>query len=149
MIACEYLVALQALIGKQDKVFQNIEQTVFREDTLKECVKLGKLRIFIAAVFGFPFHIAIFTRSDRACTILRKITHYADSVIDEHRRNRVHIVPDLRIGFRSIGFLTGGRFQLHKHQRQTVDEQQHVRAFLIIFNKRPLICNNKRVDHSQ
>ena len=84
MIACKYLVALQALIGKQDKVFQNIKQTVFREDTLKECVKLRKLRIFIAGVLCFPLHIAILARSDRACSVLRKVTHNADSVVDEH-----------------------------------------------------------------
>lgn len=46
MIACKYLITLQALVGKQDKVFQNVEQAVFCEDTLKERVKLGKLRIF-------------------------------------------------------------------------------------------------------
>ena len=145
MIACEYLIALQALIGEQDKVFQNIEQAFFREDTLKERVKLGKLRIFIAAVFGFPLHIAIFARSDRACSVLREVAHNADSVIDEHRRNGVHIVPDLRIGFGSVRFLTGRRFQLHKHHRQTVDKQQNIGALLVILDESPLICHDKGV----
>ena len=145
MIACEYLVALQALIGEQDKVFQNIEQTVFCEDTLKERVKLGKLRIFVAAVLCFPLHIAIFAGSDRACTVLREVTHNADRIIDKHRRNRVHIVPDLRVGFGSVRFLTGRRFQLHKHHRQTVDEQQNIGALLVILNESPLISHDKGV----
>ena len=143
MIACKYLITLQALIGKQDKVFQNIEQTVFCEDTLKESVKLSKLRIFIAAVLCFPLHIAIFARSDRACSVLREVTHNADRIIDEHRGNGVHIVPDLRISFGSVRFLTGGRFQLHKHHGQTVDEQQDIGALLVILYESPLICNDK------
>ena len=104
---------------------------------------MGKLRIFIAAVFCFPLHIAIFARSDRACTVFGKVTHNADSIIDEHRGNGVHIVPDLRIGFGSVRFLTGGRFQLHKHHGQTVDEQQDIGALLVILYESPLICNDK------
>ena len=145
MIACEYLAARQAFIREQDKVFQNIEQTVFLEDALKECVKLGKLRIFVATVLRFPFHIAVFARSDSACAVFGEVTHNADSIIDEHRRNRVHIVPDLRVGFGSVRFLTGRRFQLHKHHRQTVDEQQNIGALLVILDESPLIRHYKGV----
>ncbi|OPZ20433.1 MAG: hypothetical protein BWZ04_01825 [Firmicutes bacterium ADurb.BinA205] len=145
MIARKYFMALQALIGEQDKVFQNIEQTVFCEDTLKECVKLSILRILVTSVLRFPFHVAVFARSDRACTVLREVTHNADRIIYEHRRNGVHIVPDLRIGFGSVGFLTGRRFQFHKHHGQTVDEQQDIGAFLVILDESPLICHDKGV----
>ena len=57
----------------------------------------------------------------------------------------MHIVPDLCVGFGSVRFLTGRRFQLHKHHRQTVDEQQNIGALLIILDESPLISNNKGV----
>ena len=57
----------------------------------------------------------------------------------------MHIVPDLRICFRCICFLTRRRFQLHKHHRQTVDKQQNIGALLVILNERPLIRHNKGV----
>lgn len=57
----------------------------------------------------------------------------------------MHIVPDLRVGFRSIGFLTGRRFQFNQHHGQTVDEQQNIGALLVILNESPLICHDKGV----
>ena len=115
------------------------------EDTFKECIKLRILRVLIAAVLCFPFHKAVFTGSDCTCTVFRKVAHNADGIIDKHRWNSMHIIPDLRIGFGSIGFLTGGRFQLHQRHRQAVDEQQDIRTFFRVFNIRPLIRHNKGV----
>ena len=84
MITGENFVLVQSLVGKQNKVLENIKQTLFLEDAFKECVELRILRVLIAAVLCFPLHKAIFTGGDRACTVFRKVTHYADSVIDEH-----------------------------------------------------------------
>ena len=84
MITGEYFVLFQALVGKQNKVLENIEQTLFLEDAFKKCVKLRILRVLIAAVLCFPFHKAVFTGGDRACAVFRKVTHYADGVIDKH-----------------------------------------------------------------
>ena len=66
MIACENLNLLCAVIGEANKILDNIQQTVFLKNALKECVKLRKLGILVAAVRRFPFHKSIFARCDCA-----------------------------------------------------------------------------------
>ena len=57
----------------------------------------------------------------------------------------MHIVPDLRIGFGSVRFLTGGRFQLHYDKGKTIDEENDIRAFFGVFDESPLVGNGKVV----
>ena len=57
----------------------------------------------------------------------------------------MHIVSELQIGFGSVRFLTGRRFQLHQHHRQTVDKQDNVGALLTVLNERPLISDDERI----
>ena len=57
----------------------------------------------------------------------------------------MHIIPDLRIGFRCIGFFTRRTLQLHQHDWQAIQEKKHIRTLIAVFNKSPLVGNNEGV----
>ena len=145
VIASQNLKLLQSLIREADKIFDDVQQTLFFKHSLKECIKLSILRIFITAVFGFPFHEAIFTGSDGSGLAGQMIADDADAVIDKHRRDFLHIVSDLQIALGRIGLLTRGRFQLYKYNRKAIQENKYIRALITVFNESPLVCYNKGV----
>ena len=89
----------RSLLGKADKVLDDVQQPFFLEHPLKEGVELGVLRILIATVFRFPLHKAIFTGGNRSGFGGKLVAHHADSVIDEHGGYFVHIVSELAISF--------------------------------------------------
>ena len=115
------------------------------EHSLKEGIKLCVLRVLVASVHRFPFHETIFAGSN--CTGFggHLVTHNADGVIDEHRRDFLHVIAELPICSRSIGFFSGRRFQFHNNNRDTIQEKQNIRAFVAVFNESPLICYDKGV----
>ena len=84
VIASQNLKLFQSLIGEANKVFGNVQQSLFFKHSLKERVKLSVLRIFITAVFCFPFHEAILTGSDGSGLAGQMIADDADAVIDKH-----------------------------------------------------------------
>ena len=57
----------------------------------------------------------------------------------------MHIVPELSISGGSICLLSGGGFQFHYHQRQSIDKEDHIRALFGIFYDCPLIDHGKIV----
>ena len=67
-----------------DEVFDDVQQALFFKHSLKERIKLSVLRIFIAAVFCFPFHEAILTGSDGSGLAGQMIADDADAVINKH-----------------------------------------------------------------
>ena len=75
---------LRSLVREADKVLDNIKQPFFLEHTLKEGVKLCVLCVFIAAVFCFPLHKAVFAGGDCACFRGELVAHYADCIVDKH-----------------------------------------------------------------
>ena len=84
MVSGKDFESLCSLVGKTNKVFDDIQQPLFLEHTLKEGIELGILRVFITAVFRFPLHKAIFTGGNRSGFGGELVAHHADSVIDEH-----------------------------------------------------------------
>ena len=108
VIPGQNLELLRPFIGKADEVFDNVQKALLFKDALKERVKLRILGVFVAAVFRFPFHKAIFAGGNGSCLGSHKVAHYTDTVINKHRGDLVHIIPNLRIGFGSVGFLTRG-----------------------------------------
>ena len=79
--------------GKADEVFDNVKQTGFVENTLNKSVELGKLGVFITAVFGFPLHEAVFPGGDRSGFGGGKVAHHEKRVVNEERRDFVHVIP--------------------------------------------------------
>ena len=118
---------------------------LFFKYSLKECIKLSILRIFITAVFCFPFHEAIFPGSDSSGLAGQMIANDANAVIDKHRRDFLHIVSNLQIALGRIGLLTRGRLQLYKHNRKTIHEKKYIRTLIAVFKESPLVCYNKGV----
>ena len=115
MVASKNFECVDTLIREANKVLYNIEKSFFLEHTLKESVKLSILCVFIVAVFGFPLHKAVFTGGDRTRFGGQLVAHNADSVVNEHRRDFLHIVTELPVRFGSIRFFTGGGFQLNQN----------------------------------
>ena len=145
MIPCKYLKRVDTLVRKANKVFDYIKQSCLLEHTLKESIKLCILRVFIVAVFCFPLHKAVFTGGDRTRFRGQLVAHYANCVINEHRWDFFHIVTELPVRFGSIRFFTGRRFQLNQYNRQAVQKENYIRAFIAVLNKSPLISNDKGV----
>jgi hypothetical protein len=57
----------------------------------------------------------------------------------------MHIVADLRIGFRCVGLLPRRAFELHQHDRQAVQKEKHVRALVAVLDKSPLVGDDEGV----
>ena len=57
----------------------------------------------------------------------------------------MHIVTELSICFGSVRFFTGRRFQLDQYNRQAVQKENYIRAFVAVLNKSPLVSNDKGV----
>ena len=115
------------------------------EHTLEECIKLRILRVFIIAVFSFPLHKAVFTGGDRTRFRGQLVAHYANCVVNEHRRNFFHIVTELPVRFGSVRFFTRGRFQLNQNNRQAIQKENYIGAFIAVLNKSPLVSYDKGV----
>ena len=152
LLHCEILVVRrQHLEGvlpvyiETDEVFQNVQKAALFKQPLKEGIKLGVLGIFVAAIFGFPLHKAILARGDSTRLGGGQVAHDADCVVDEQGRDLIHIVAQLPVCGRGIGLLPGGGLQLYHHQWQTVDKQNHIRAFLGVLHNGPLVDNGKIV----
>ena len=107
VVSSQNLNRLLPITGKQDKIFQNIQQPGFLEHPLIEGVKLRIRRIFVIAILCFPLHKTVKSRSDCSRLIGRKVTDYADCIIIEHRRNVLHIVPNLVICVFCAHFVLG------------------------------------------
>ena len=135
VIASQDFDLLGAIIAKQNKVFQNVQESLPLENSLKESIKLGKLVILVAAVLSLPFHIAVFTGGNGAGLGRHHIAHNANAVINKHTGDFLHIVTNLLISLRCIRLLPGGALQLHQHNRDTIQEYQKVRALDAVFFK--------------
>ena len=131
---------LLPITGKQDKIFQNIQQPCFLEHPLIEGIKLRIRSVFIITVFCFPFHKTVKSRSDCSRLIGRKVADYADCIIIEHRRDVLHVVPNLVVCVFCAHFVLGRTFQFDQNQRQTVDKQNNIRAAVVsIFHEGILV----------
>ena len=122
-----------------DEVSQDVQETGLPEQPLKEGVKLCVLRVPVIAVLRLPRHEAVFAGSDGARLGGGQVAHHANLIVDEERRDLMHVVAELPIGCRGVGLLPGRRLQLHHRQRQTVDEEDNVRALLRVLHDCPLI----------
>ena len=131
---------LLPIAGKQDKIFQNIQQPCFLEHSLIEGVKLCIRSIFVIAIFRFPLHKTVKSRSDCSRLIGRKVADYADCIIIEHRRDVLYVVPNLVVCVFCAHFVLGRTFQFHQNQRQAIDKQNNIRAAVVsIFHEGILV----------
>ena len=145
MITRQYFEGVHTFVGKTDEVLYQVKQAFLLEHSLKEGIKLCVLRVLVASVHRFPFHETIFAGSNCTGFGCHLVTHNADGVIDEHGRNFFHVIAELPICSRSIGFFSGRRFQFYNNDRNTIQEKQNIRAFVAVFNESPLICYDKGV----
>ena len=98
VITCQDLNRLLTVAGEENKVPQNIQQSVSLEDALIESIKLRKCCIFVVAVLSLPLHETIQARSNGTSLVSGKIADYADGIVYKHGGNVLHIVADLIIG---------------------------------------------------
>lgn len=145
VVARQYFHGLFSVIGKTDKVFKNIQQALFLEQPLEKGVKLGEPGIFITAVYRFPFHETVFSGGDGSGLGSHLVAHHANGVVNKHGGDFLHVIAELPVGFGSVRLFPGRRFQLNKHDRQTVQEQNHVRPLAAVFHECPLIGHNKGI----
>ena len=110
MIARQHLVVSDALMGEAEEIFQDVQKAFFGKNALEKGVKLGVLRVFVAAVLGLPLHEAVFARCDGAGLGDKLIAHDAQGVVDKERRYVVHIVPQLAVRFGNISIFPHGGF---------------------------------------
>ena len=145
MITSQYFEGVHTLVGKADEVLYQVKQAFLLEHSLKEGIKLCVLRVLIASIDCFPFHEAIFAGSN--CTGFggHLVAHNADGIIDEHGGDFLHVVAELPVCSRSIGFFSGRRFQFYNNDRNAIQEKQNIRAFVAVFDESPLICYDKGV----
>ena len=131
---------LLPITGKQDEIFQNIQQPCFLEHPLIEGIKLRIRSVFIITIFCFPFHKTVKSRSNCSRLVARKVTDYANCIIIEHRRNVLHVVSNLVVCVFCTHFVLGRTFQFHQNQRQAIDKQNNIRAAVVsIFHEGILI----------
>ena len=57
----------------------------------------------------------------------------------------MHIITELPVRFGSVRIFTRWRFQFYKYNRQAVQKENYIRSFVAVFNKCPLISNDKGV----
>ena len=142
VIACEDLDGLLAVPGEKDEVLYDVQQPRSLEHALVEGIKLRVGGVFIAAVLGFPFHEPVQTGSDRAGLVGGEIADHTDRVVIEHRRDVLHIIPDLVVGVFGADLVLGRAFQFHQHQRQSVYKQNDIRAPVVA-----VLDEGKLIDH--
>ena len=145
MITSQYFEGVHTFVGKADEVLYQVKQTFLLEHPLKEGIELCVLRVLVASIDRFPFHEAIFARGDRTGFRGHLVTHNTDGIVDEHGRDFLHVVAELPVCSGRIGFFSGRRFQFHNNNRNTIQEKQDIRAFVAVFDERPLICYDKGV----
>ena len=131
---------LLPITGKQDEIFQNIQQPCFLEHPLIEGIKLRIRSVFIITVFCFPFHKTVKPGSNRTCFVGGQVADHTDGVIIEHGGNVLHIVPNLIVGVFCAHFILGRTFQFHQDQWHSVDKQSDIRAAVVsIFHEGILV----------
>ena len=131
---------LLPITGKQDEIFQNIQQPCFLEHPLIEGIKLRIRSVFIITVFCFPFHKTVKPGSNRTCFVGGQVANHADGVIIEHGGNVLHIVPNLVVCVFCTHFVLGRTFQFHQDQWHSVDKQNDIRAAVVsIFHEGILV----------
>ena len=140
VVPSQYFNRLLTIAREQNKVFQDVQQPCFLEHPLIEGIKLRIRSVFIITVFCFPFHKTIKSRSNCSRLVARKVTDYANCIIIEHRRNVLHVVPNLVVCVFCTYFVLGRTFQFHQNQRQAIDKQNNIRAAVVsIFHKGILV----------
>lgn len=115
------------------------------EQSLEEGVKLGEPSIFITAVDRFPFHETVFSGGNGSGLGSHLVAHHANDIVNEYGRDFLHVIAELPVGFGSVRLFPGRRFQLNKHDRQAVQEQNHVRPLAAVFHECPLIGHDKGI----
>ena len=145
VIASQNFDLLCAVVAKKNKVFQDVQESLSLENTLKKSIELGKLVILVAAVLGLPFHIAVFAGGNGTGLGGHHIAHNANAVINKHTGDFLHIVTNLLISLRCICFFPGGALQFHKNHRDTIQENQQIRALNAVLFKGPLIGDDEGV----
>ena len=120
MVPCQNFNLLWSIIRKTNKIFDNIQQTLFLKHSFKKGIKLSILCIFIISIFCFPFHETIFPGSNCTCLRCQLITHNTNTIINKHRRNFMHIVTNLHICFWCIRFFSRRWFQFYKYNWHTI-----------------------------
>ena len=87
----------------------------------------------------FPFHEAVLSARDGSRLAHQLVGHDADAVVDEHARDFLHVIADLRVRLARVRLLAARGFQLKETDRKPVQEQQDVRPLGGVFHEGPLV----------
>ena len=128
---------------KADEVTDDIEQSIFGEDTMKERIVTNVLLVNVFAVHTFPLHIAFLISGD--CTGIGEvhIRNDIEGVIGKEVRRFQLIVLHLEVGIMNGYSFLGWRFEFDDHQRHAVDENDHITSDGIVSFDAPLIGDMK------
>ena len=143
VIGSQYLRTLLPVLRETQEIAYQLHQPHLVEHPPKQYVEPGTAPILHRTVDRFPRHKAVFSRRNRAGLGNRVVAHHTERIVDEERRNLLHVIAQLRIGLRNVGILARGRFQLHHDQRQTVDEDDDIRPLYRSLLDRPLVRYRK------
>ena len=120
----------RAVVLEQHEVAQVVQQVLRRQHAAHQRLQLVEFaeRVQRHAVNGAPGHEALRVGGQRSQQRLGAVRDDQDFVGLEDIRNLLFVGLDLVVGFPDIGLLVGRVLQLDQYQRQTVDEQDDVRA---------------------
>ena len=88
------------------EICDNINKTMFGENAIEECLKVGKCRAFITSVRGFPLHISVERCGNRTHPGVCHITNHKHLTSGKELRNNAHIVLQLLVCFLRVGNFT-------------------------------------------
>ena len=120
---------LIAAILEEHEEAQIVEQLGRRQHATNHRLQLVELtqRIERQAINRPPLHEALGVAGQRTQPCLAAVRNHQQLVVLDDIGNLFLVGLDLVVGFPDIGLLVGRVLQLQQHQRQAIDEQDHIR----------------------
>ena len=117
------------VILEQHEEAQVIEQLRRRQNATNQRLQLVELaqRVERQAIYRSPLHEALGIAGKRTQPRLAAIRNDQQFVVLEHIGDLFLVGLNLVVGFPDVGLLVGRVLQLQQHQRQAIDEQNHIR----------------------
>jgi hypothetical protein len=119
----------RAIVLEQHEEAQVVEQHGRRQQAAHQRFQFVELtqRVERHPVDGAPLHEALRIRRQRTQPRLAAVGNHQQLVVLEHVRNLLLVGLDLVVGLPDVGVFVGRVLQFQQHQRQAIDEQDHVR----------------------
>ena len=117
-------------IAEANEVLDDVEQPTLLHHAEQHCLEVRVLGVRVVAVDRLPRCIAVLVSCNCADTRLRHIAHDAEHVGNEHSRDVMHIVAQLKIRIRGVHLFARRALQLEDDERHAVHEGDDVGPLL-------------------